>query len=482
MVRHALGALSFLIVMALMALHPQRAMAGGGVELFKDINPGAGGAFDTESAFVILNGILYFAADDGVHGLELWKTDGTPGGTALVKDIYPGPAHGLYSTSWFRMVASGGVLYLTATDGVHGFELWKSDGTAAGTVMVKDILYDPSKLNFFVMKDVGGVLFFVAADDTNARGLWKSDGTASGTVLVKDINPANDHYGSPTNLTEMNGRLFFCADDGTNGFELWTSNGNAAATMMVKNIGLGRAGTGDLYSVNVNGTLYFAALDETGHENLWKSDGTAAGTVRVKALDWGRGFYVSVGGGHDNGKVDYGGEFYFQYHDILNFSSTLWKTDGTEAGTVRLKHFISKDGGYCSDFKYVNKNLLFTVDDGVHGRELWKSDGTEAGTVMVKDINPAASSDPVYLVAVNGTLYFRATDGAHGMELWRSDGTEAGTVRITDINPGANDSSPGYLTELWGTLFFTASDGVHGNELWRLADKVPVELARFAAE
>ena len=111
----------------------------------------------------------------------------------------------------------GGTLFFTANDGTNGHELWKSDGTAAGTVLVKDIY--PGSGNSFArfsvnLTNVGGTLFFTANDGVNGTELWKSDGTAAGTVLVKDINPGSSSS-YPRYLTNVGGTLFFTANDGT---------------------------------------------------------------------------------------------------------------------------------------------------------------------------------------------------------------------------------------------------------------------------
>ena len=150
----------------------------------------------------------------------------------------------------------------------------------------------------------------------------------------------------------------------------------------------------------------------------------------------------------------------------------VWKTDGTEAGTVLVKD-LSAVGAYYSPSSLtdVGGTLFFqaTGEDATSVRELWRSDGTAAGTTLVKDISTYSSSAHSYLTNVGGTLYFSAWDNEHGRELWRSDGTAAGTTLVSDINPGVTSSYPRDLTDVNGRLFFTADDGAYGRELWTLA-------------
>src|SRR5262249_3213533 len=144
--------------------------------------------------------------------LEVLEDRSLPSGTpVMVLDINPGGT----SSAPSEMVAVGPTTYFIADDGVHGSELWKSDGTATGTVLVKDINPGSASPNLNWSTNVNGTLFFAAVDGTNGMELWKSDGTAAGTVLVKDINPGSGGS-SPTSLTNVNGTLFFAADDGTN--------------------------------------------------------------------------------------------------------------------------------------------------------------------------------------------------------------------------------------------------------------------------
>jgi ELWxxDGT repeat protein len=441
--------------------------SGLSAALVADIAPGSTGS--NPAQYVVMNNTLYFAANDGVHGTELYKSDGTASGTVLVKDINPGSG----DSNPTDLTPVGTTLYFSADDGVHGQELWKTDGSAAGTVLVKDINPGNSGSGVTSMADINGTLFFCANDGTHGAELWKSDGTAAGTVLVKDINSGSSDS-NPGWLTNVGGVAFFSANDGTHGNELWKSDGTASGTVLVKDIWTGtfsfdiggRPGGGrgtpassvptDL--TNVNGTLFFFAWDNS-IPYLYKTDGTAKGTVPVSNAT------VDTNGG----LVNAGGTLFFGASDHAH-GTALYKSDGTAAGTLQVADIKP---GYLADFTNVNGIVFFKADDGVHGAELWKTDGTAAGTVLVKDIYPGTDSygnpngsDPYELTNVNGLLYFSADDGVDGRELWQSDGTTAGTVMVQDINPGSASSGPQDLVAMNNKLYFSADDGVHGRELW----------------
>src|SRR6266571_6943026 len=175
---------------------------------------------------------LFLVGNNGTSGSELFATDGTFAGTMLVKDINPGAA-----SSFVRnFTAVGDTRFFSAADSVNGQELWKTDGTPGGTVMVKNINPAGSSDPQFLVA-VGSTLFFAANNGSNGTELWKSNGTVAGTVMVKDINAAANVGSNPAFLAAVGTTLYFAADDGTHGVELWKSD--AAGTGMVKDIILG---------------------------------------------------------------------------------------------------------------------------------------------------------------------------------------------------------------------------------------------------
>lgn len=176
--------------------------------LVKDINPGFPGTFINQLTGV--NNTLFFTAINKNYGLELWKSDGTDSGTFMVKDINAGTNSSVPT----RLTNANGTLFFIADDGINGYELWKSDGTEAGTSMVKNIITSSSSIiddisNIPEIVSINNLVYFVVSYNLGElnqnkvkKELWKSDGTEAGTVMIRgDMT-------SIRQLININGTLF----------------------------------------------------------------------------------------------------------------------------------------------------------------------------------------------------------------------------------------------------------------------------------
>lgn len=355
-------------------------------------------------------------------------------------------------------------LYFSANDGTNGVELWMTDGTATGTQMLNiNAGLAGSAPSQFTMYN--GKLYFAANDGTNGRELWVSDGTIPGTQMFNDINPgANNSY--PAFLTPYNGKLYFQAEDVSNGTELWVTDGTASGTQMVKDINSGNASSFPRGYKVYNGKLFFVANNATHGWELWVTDGTSIGTMMIKDINNG------VDDAFTNfNLLEYSGKLYFSASDGAAHGDELWVTDGTASGTQMIKDIRNgADPSSPRDMMVYNGLLFFAADDGVHGAEIWTSNGTTTGTQLLKDINPGTGDITFYGFyygqEYKGKLYFQATDNVNGIELWLTDGTAAGTQMLKDINTGSRNSTPNYFAVYNDRMYFTSSDGTNGKELW----------------
>jgi ELWxxDGT repeat protein len=206
---------------------------------------------------------LYFQADDGNTGKVLWKTNGSFAGTVPIRDF-----QGNYISDPNNMTEMNGVLYFSGIHPSYGMELWRSDGTQNGTRLVKDINPGLNSSLPGSFKAVGNILYFSASAGGFGRELWRSDGTEAGTFMVKDIRPgASGSF--PLDLTDVRGTLFFKANDGTYGIELWKSNGTAASTVMVKDLFPGVSGSDPNQFKILGDDMYFVANDGIHGRELW---------------------------------------------------------------------------------------------------------------------------------------------------------------------------------------------------------------------
>ncbi|MFO0846725.1 MAG: ELWxxDGT repeat protein, partial [Gemmataceae bacterium] len=370
--------------------------APGGPGRVVDLVPGSGSSSPTQLTAV--GRTLYFVATTPSTGEELFRSDGTAAGTRLVADITPGPGGSLPR----NLTNVNGVLFFTAQDADHGVELWRSDGTAAGTWMVMDI--NPGVASAWPAKLMGlnGVLYFTAYTPASGVELWRSDGTEAGTWMVIDLTPGTGS-GSPDQLTQAGSSLAFVGNRPDVGGELWRTNGTAAGTVIIRDVNPGRNSSFIAGLLNASGTLFFSAYTPQSGQELWRSDATNGGTFLVKDI-----------------------------------------AAGSESSSP-------------SGLTALGARVFFTANDQHTGGEPWVSDGTAAGTRLLADIIPGAeSSAPSYLTVYNGAIYFAASHSVNGVELWRTDGTAAGTRLVADVQPGAASSTPEALVVSGGQLWFAA--------------------------
>jgi ELWxxDGT repeat protein len=439
----------------------------------KDILPGLPG-----SAGVVVGNRLFFTARDLTNGEELWSTDGTLAGTLLVKDIHGG-ASGSFSS---ELTAVGSSVFFQANDGSTGQELWTSNGTMAGTRLVPVGLPGSSPAG---LRALGTQLLFWA-DDGSGRGreLWAAD-TSAQVRLIKEIHsgpgsgdpgpgdPGSGRWSAVVGPS-TNQRVFFNANDGLVGGELWVTDGTTLGTRFVKDLNPGSYDSNVFSPTDVAGQLFFM-LNE---QQLWSSDGTQAGTN----LLWG----FSNIGGRIGGVV--GSKLFIDDIDLVG-NEQLWAFDTTAQSPVLLKTFDPDPNGLTigRERATLGNQFFFTAHTSALGSELWVSDGTTNGTRLVKDIRlGSAASNPRGFTVARGLLYFWADDGVNGVELWRSDGTTAGTSLVANLNPGAGNSQAGVMSHsgkvVGDKLMFSANDGTTGPALWALTlpDPTPPTLALSA--
>ncbi len=418
----------------------------GGYVLGTQPNDGA------PTQFTSFGGGTLFVAS-GLHtGRELFFSDGTAGGTRLVRDINPAfdsasyRSHGIrynkitnvQSSEPVEITAVGASrAVFTASDGTNQL-LFTTDGTEAGTTAITaGGLVGAQFITAF-----GEQALFAGSNGT-AVGLWITDGTDAGTRAI-----AGPSYPGQTGLgalgTDGSGfavvataaggvEAFFAGGSSAGGIELWATDGTDAGTRQVADIAAGTASSGAAFVTGLGeGRAIFTADDGVNGRQLWVTDGTQAGTTLVKTIGvdpfkFSSGFTTATIGGQQ--KAFFVG--YDKVDDTTPSTIDPWVTDGTAAGTVRLLDFTN---AYAGNFTAFGGRVFFTANDRTHGRELWVTDGTAAGTTLFDDLNAADGSSPHDLKVLGGQLLFTADDGA-GDKLFVSDGTAAGTHAVSNPPP-----------------------------------------------
>ena len=399
---------------------------------------------------------LFFASQpDGKY--TLWGTDGTTAGTAAVRtDLVAVPGDG------FRPTAAGGRVYFqTAAASTAQYQLWLTDGTPAGTQPVK-VITAPYQYVMRQFVPFAGRVFFQAADAASGTELWSTDGTSDGTSLFMDLvpGPASSYVSALT----VSGQYLYFRTDQSGASTLWRTDGTVQNTIQLGQFDSNfRSAT-----IDFGGKLIFTSAPPGEFaDQLWESDGSVQGTRMITDVS---PFNTSV----PTELVAMNGAIYFVAPADQGDHRTLWRSDLTAAGTSPV--LPNPPAGFNpSGLQVVDNQVFFQASDPVAGREAWRTDGTPAGTYRLRDINPgttgsvSSSTSPfAFPAAVKGGVYFFANDGVAGTEAWFSDGSTdpSGTFLLKDIYPGyfqgVFTSAPAVLPN--GKLVFGALDPSVGPE------------------
>lgn len=435
-----------MLAIAAAATATEPTQPSGPAFMVRDLAPGTDGGIaellDIKFRLMLnIDGRLFFTAFDPDTGWELWQSDGTPAGTALVRNILPGAAgaHPRELTDW------NGTLAFVIEHPDYSTHVWRSDGTSAGTLPLRDALPGFDWRYPHLLASEGNGLFFATAEGA----AWRTDGTVAGTVRLPTLDLDPRYYYGPAvhELLPVDDYALlsvFYGSECCESAELLRSEPSGALSLVYADWIHGFAPLQPAELTRFGGRVLFR-----GERGLWSTDG-GVGTQRI----WDAPYEVTSYSSPDDLTVA---------GDTLFFRSRnqLWKTDGTTAGTALVRSFAAGGNSLSELTSTTSGGLFFIADDGIHGRELWHTDPmTEPHPV--RDIAPGgASSNPDNLTSIDGTLAF-TTDLNGVFQLWLTTGTR--TVRVQDL-PG---SSPQSLTPSGHHLFFSLVTPETGRELWAI--------------
>jgi len=417
-----------------------------------------------------VKGKLFFTADDGVHGRELWvwrPSGENPGGECgIVHDLLPGRE----GSSPVGLSSHADWLYFKARDAKGQELLYQCNADTYAVEPLQDmhgvpLLSRGAQTPYLFAED--GETFYVHTF------LFENGEPPEGNPPANTAQLWRGQFGVPqmTHMFDFPG--FFrqrmrdcCMFDGEK--ILLSCWGRAqvvdGATGTVRQITL-EENAADGWNIRNpvpfgDGALFVGNTRDSGAE-LWFTEGTQEGTRRIKDIAPGPDT-SSITGLYVVGKLAF-----FAANDGIH-GLELWRTDGTPEGTLLLKDiYRGADLGDPYNLRRFGDQAWFVANDGIHGKEPWVTDGTPEGTRLLMDIfQGPKGSEPWDGVGSGEKVYFCATSSTYGDEIFVSDGTPEGTRLLADISRGSTGSGPDNLVLLKDKLFFTCDEPLYGEELW----------------
>ncbi len=397
----------------------------------------------------------------------------------------------------------GDQMFFTATNAANGDELYVTDGTAAGTHLLKDINPGAGNSSPRYLVVLGDKLYFQADDGSHGNELWESDGTEAGTKMVADINPAGSS--SPDMLTSLGNKIIFRAltpaSEAAGVKWLHVYDPATETVSLVAEIQARETGDAQIRRIQADTThkvAYFIGQPANENEEMYITDGTSEGTRKLMDVS-----PTNITSSHIQWPVVFGDSILvwrqvtprkYAGADSVNYTTHLhaqiWMYNYNQDTVKFLSHFnktVASDGNgtdteYAWPFTF-NGKFYFRAHDGVHGVELCTTDWTPEGTRQVKDIYPGASNSyPEDWAVFKDQLIFRADGGPgnEGSELRYLDESTENVLLYAYSYPGDGNAAP-KRTTTWqvdgqdSMLFFVATGPTTGGPELFVAKEVGEE-------
>ncbi len=403
---------------------------------------------------------VVFAGDNFPNYGEIWCSDGTQTGTIALERFQPTRPN---TTPVVELSAMGAYVYYSVIDNSNNALLKKTDGTPGGTSLVYNFSAYAAVPQVVFLTPVNGILYFIVYDagGTGVDQLWRSDGTTAGTFMVFDFGL--NQYVASYLMVAGNNMYVMIVTPGT-GNVLWKSDGTAAGTVPVKTIGTSGNNNYPPFAA-MGSTLFFAGLDGNGKE-LWKTDGTSGGTLLVADINAG------AANSNPAGLTVLNNNLYFAAAGANG--NELWKFDGSNA--TEVKDIFPGGNSNPFGLAVSNGTILFRAAADASGTELWITDGSTANTKLVKDINPSGASAPSLITSGN-PVYFSANNGVNGAEIYKYDNADGinglrklyvnDNSTVGDIITAAvgNNSNAGTRSEPFATVSYALTIAAAGDTI-----------------
>lgn len=436
------------------------------VDILADINAGEFSSLSDAGEWVEFNDMLYFAANDGFHGTELWRTDGTVEGTEIVADIAP------ISSFPTELTVFNGDLYFSASNN-DGEELWKSDGTESGTVPVKDIFEGPDGSFPRYLTVFRDQLYFAARSEFEGYELWKTDGTSDGTELVADI-VAGEGSSFPQHMYVFEDMLYFGAAPEGDGPELFKSDGTESGTELVKDIHLGLTDPSPSFPESFfefQDQLYFIAGDALSPDgfvdsHIFRTDGTEDGTVRISEQE------ITFDFDGTPNVLEFDGYLYFGGFGP-DSPWELYRTNGTPEAAELVVDLAGQFSSSPASMAVYDDQIYFAANDET-GRQLWRTNGqvgAENQTERVSEVvNASIGMFPSELIVFADELYLNGISGEN-FQVWKTDGTELNPITEFELNEASQFAN--LFVPFRDQLLFRGAAVDTGLELWSITSDGP---------